>query len=84
MCAGGSGTAIRDVTFRSRSMWISSPDSSSRHPGLESIGCEAITVAGRIDSCPENTRVIPDAARISPPSSPPIERSRIHSSFVSG
>ena len=53
------------------STWISSPDSSIRQPGLVSIGWEAITVAGRIESWPENTRVIPDAARWSRMSSPP-------------
>ena len=62
--------------------------------GLVSIGCEAITVEGRIDNCPEKTRVMPDMLRPSNPSSllsappgPPraaIDRSRIHSSFVSG
>ena len=68
-------------------MWISSPDSSRRHPSLESMRSDAITVAGRTESAPDWTRMIPDALRSSKPpigSRPPSERSRIQSSFVSG
>ena len=63
MLAGGSGTAIVEETRSVESTWTNSPGSSSRQSGLVSIGWEAMMVAGRIASCPENTRVIPDAAR---------------------